>query len=188
MNAIERIKKILTSPKTEWEVIASEETTAREVLKSYLIFVALIPAIGSFIGCGVVGYKNMIGEHTHLITSGVRQALISFVGIIAGTYITAHVLNRLAAKFNSTANFDKAFQLVAYSYAPMCIAGILHIFPSLSSIAGIISMYGLYIFYLGIAPMMKTPEEKVTAYFLSVLIFVILIFLLLSMLLAILYF
>ncbi len=166
MNTLERIKKILTSPKTEWNIIASEETTARDVLKSYLIFVALIPAIGSFIGYGVIGYKNMLGVDTSLISNGVRHALISFVGIIAGTYITAQVLNRLAGKFNSAANFDKAFQLVAYSYSPMCIAGVLYIFPSLGSIAGIISMYGLYIFYLGITPMMKTPEEKVTAYFL----------------------
>jgi len=186
MDTIERVKKILLSPKAEWTVIDAEEIPASKLLSSYLILLALIPAIGWFIGYGLVGY-NVLGAHIGSISAGIRQAVISFVGTIASAYITAYIITKLANKFESKGDFNKAFQLVAYSYTPMGVAGILYIFPALSSFAAILGLYGLYILYVGIAPMMKTPEEKITPYFLSTIISVILIFLLLSMVLGALY-
>lgn len=182
MNIIERAKRIILSPKTEWLVIDSEQKNSTQVLTTYLILLAIIPAIGNLIGYGLVGYR-VIDIHIGLMNMAVRQAVTSFVGIITGAYISAFILTWLAPKFASTESFDKAFQLVAYSYTPMCVAGILYIIPSLSGIAVIFGLYGLYILYLGIAPMMKTPEDKVTSYFLTSIVFVIIVSILISLLL-----
>lgn len=183
MNTIERAKKIMLSPKTEWQVIDTEETTTNKSTTMYLILLALIPAIGWFIGYGLVRY----GIHPDSVSAGIRQAAISYVGTIASAYLTAYIINMLAGKFQSKGDFNKAFQLVVYSYTPMCVAGALYIIPSLGTLAGIVGLYGLYILYLGIAPMMKTPEEKVTPYYLSSIVCVILVFFLFSTLLSALY-
>lgn len=183
MNIIDRAIKITISPKTEWQVIEAEETTAGKLLTSYLILLAAIPAIGNFIGYGLIGH-NLLGVHLGSINLGLRQAVTSYVGIIAGAYLTTFIITWLAPKFASIENFNKAFQLVTYSYTPMCIAGILYIIPGLSGVAGIVGLYGLYILYLGIAPIMKTPEEKITSYFLATIVCVIIVFVLLSLLLS----
>jgi len=187
MDTIERVKKIILSPKTEWQVIDTEETSVSKLLTSYLVILAMIPAIGWFIGYGLVGH-NVPGIHMGIINFAIRQAVISFLGTIGSAFLTAYIINWLAPRFGSKEDFNRAFRLVVYSYTPMCVAGILYIFPALSSLAGVVGLYSLYILYLGIAPMMKTPEEKITTYFLSTIIFVILIFLLISMILGGLYF
>ena len=42
---VTRVKAILTSPKTEWPVIAAETTTVADLYKNYVIILAAIPAI-----------------------------------------------------------------------------------------------------------------------------------------------
>ncbi|WP_321519695.1 Yip1 family protein [uncultured Bacteroides sp.] len=186
MNTIERAKKIMLSPKTEWQVIDTEETTTNKPTTMYLILLALIPAIGWLIGYGLIGY-NVLGVHIGSVSAGIRQAVISYASNIASAYLTAYIITMLAGKFQSKGDFSKAFQLVVYSYTPMFLAGALYIIPSLGTLAGIVGLYGLYILYLGIAPMMKTPEEKVTPYYLSSIVCVILVFFLFSTLLSALY-
>jgi Yip1 domain len=186
MNTIERAKKIMLSPKTEWQVIDTEETTTNKPTTMYLILLALIPAIGWLIGYGLIGY-NVLGVHIGSVSAGIRQAVISYASTIASAYLTAYIITMLASKFQSKGDFSKAFQLVVYSYTPMFLAGVLYIIPSLGTLAGIVGLYGLYILYLGIAPMMKTPEEKVTPYYLSSIVCVILVFFLFSTLLSALY-
>ena len=46
---IERIRSILTSPKTEWPVIAAEPATVGGLYTGYIMLLAAIPAICTFI-------------------------------------------------------------------------------------------------------------------------------------------
>lgn len=63
MNTIERAKNIILSPKTEWKVIETEEITSSKLLTSYLLMLALIPAICGFIGYGALVSYNVLGAH-----------------------------------------------------------------------------------------------------------------------------
>jgi hypothetical protein len=59
----------------------------------------------------------------------------------------------------------QALKLVAYSETPVWIAGVLGIVPALGMIAGLVgALYAIYIFYLGLPVMMKTPQDKVIPY------------------------
>lgn len=49
-NIISRAKAILMSPKTEWLVISTENTSLSEIFKKYVIPMALIPAVASLLG------------------------------------------------------------------------------------------------------------------------------------------
>ncbi len=175
MNIINRVKNILVTPKTEWAVIEAEQLPNTSILTSYLLLLALIPAVCQFIGQGLIGY-NVLGIHIGgTIGWGVRQAVVSLITTIGGAYLTAFVINLLADSFGSAKNFDRAFALVAYSYTPMCLAGIFYIIPSLRIIATLAGLYGLFILYTGLVPMMKTPEDKVTPYFIISLVCVIVV-------------
>lgn len=179
MKTIQRAKNILMTPKTGWDLISEENSGHVKLLTGYLIPLALIPAIAGFIGYGLIGY-NVLGIQIGSVGFGIRQALVSLISMIGGVYLSAWIISFLADKFDSLKSFDKAFELVAYSYTPMCVAGILLIYTPLSFLATLGGLYGLYLLYVGLSPMLQTPAEKKTPFFLVSLLAVALVSVVLS--------
>lgn len=184
MQLFERLKKIILSPKDEWTVIKDENTSSTEVFMKYLLPLALIPAIAGFIGYGLIGFRMPFVGHVGSVSYGIREAIVMLISTIGGIYITAYVIDLLAPSFGGTKNFQKAFQLVVYSYTPTMVAGILYILPSLSPIVFIAGLYGLYLLYLGLKPMMQSPDDKVTVYFIISIVVLIAVYFILSAILA----
>lgn len=166
MDIIKRAKDILVTPKTAWNTIAEENQNQLVILVTYLIPLALIPALASFIGYGIIGHSVM-GIHVGSVGFGLRQAIFSFISSLAGVYLSAWVISLLSPKFELTKDFNRAFQLVSYSYTPIFVAGILLIIPSLSIVATLAGLYGLYLLYQGMTPILQTPEDKKTLFSLS---------------------
>jgi hypothetical protein len=173
MPLITRVKNILLSPRTEWELIRGETDTPQSLLGKYVIPMALIPAIAFFIGYGLIGIDAVVFR-----ISGVRwgaiMAVNSFVSSILTYYICTFVVDALAPSFSSDKNIGRSAQLVAYSYTAVWVAGIFNIIPSLS-ILGILGLYSIYLFYLGVPVMKKTPEDKRIIYMIvsAIVIFVV---------------
>jgi len=164
MNLINRVKNILVSPKTEWQTIDGENDSHVAVLTKYVLLLAAIPAVAAFIGYGLIGY-SVFGVRFASTDWGVRQAIIQYITMVGGVYITALVINLLAENFGSKKDFNKAFSLVAYAYTPAFVGGIFYIYHPLSFLAFLASIYGLYLLYIGLTPMMKTSDDKRTSYF-----------------------
>ena len=175
MNLVERAKNIIMTPKTEWSVIAAEEPNVTQILTGYVIPLALIPAVASVIGYGVIGS----GMGTSL-TWGIGMGIISFVSTVLGVYLTAFVVDFLAPNFGSQKNFGRSMQLVAYAYTPAWVAGILNIVPAIGVIAALAGLYGLYLMYLGFPHTMKTPEDKVIVYLIVAIVALIVIYMILG--------
>ncbi len=176
MNLFERVKQIIIAPESEWQTINRENTPAQTLLFKYLFVLALIPAVATFIGFGVMGVSY--GEIIHVegaIGTGIRQGFISYVSTILSVYLASWVIGFLAPSFGSERNFGRAFTLVAYSYTPSLVAGVVLIFPAMAFIQMIAGIYGLYILYLGLRPMMKTPKDRQPTFFLISLLVIILV-------------
>ncbi len=165
----ERIKGILFSPKTEWEKIGKEKAEQNKLLIGYVIPLALIPFIFTVLGYGLIGTRVNLGFlGSYNIKSwelGLSSGLTSLIVTIAGVFLTALVINMLAPTFKAQQNYPKAFQLVAYAYTPMWIAGIFNFVPAISFIAALVGLYGLYQLYVGLEFTMKPPKEKQSGYF-----------------------
>ncbi|GHT71605.1 YIP1 family protein [Bacteroidia bacterium] len=183
MEIVSRIKSILVSPKKEWQTIEAENEPHTKVFTSYVVPLALIPAVAAFIGYGLIGY-SVLGVHVHSVSWGIRQAIVQYVAMLGGTYFTAFVINALADNFGAKKDFDRAFSLVAYAYTPMFVAGVFYILPSLSVLASLAGLYGLYLLYIGLQPMMKAPADKQTSYFVVSLIVTVAVSAVLSIVLA----
>jgi len=174
MEIIDRVKNVLVSPKTEWQAIEAENTPHAKVFTSYVVLLALIPAVASFIGYGLIGH-TVLGIKIGSFGWGLRQAIMQYVLMLGGTYVTAFVIDALAENFGAKKDLNRAFSLVAYSYTPMFVAGVLYIIPSLAGLASLAGLYGLYLLYIGLQPMMKVPAEKQTTYFVVSLIVLVVV-------------
>lgn len=164
MNLIDKAKAVLLTPKTEWPKIKNENDSHVKVLTTYLLWLALIPAAAAFIGYGIIGYR-VLGVHVGSVELGIRQAIMQYITMVGGCYITAGVLTVLAENYGAKKNFDKAFQLVAYCYTAACVGGIFYIYSPLHILASLASLYSLYLLYIGLGPMTDVPKEKQTSYF-----------------------
>ena len=167
MDLLHRVQNILLRPKETWPLIKSEEATIAGVCKPYVITMAAIPAVAQAIGLLLIGTSVLGILHKTSITRALGDAVLSYCVSLAAVCIVALIINSLAPKFESRKNLSRAFALAAYSWTPAWAAGPLLLIPSLAWLAKLISLYGFYLFYLGLPILMDTPRDKVSVYFLS---------------------
>jgi len=177
---IERVKSIITKPKETWELIKSEPATISQVMISYVVPLALIPAIFGIIGRSLIGrtYHILITTVTIRVPIGysIVWAIVWYILTLIGLYIEGMIINALAPTFDSKKDMTKAFKLAAYSATPGFIAGVLNIWSPLGILVFLISLYGLYLAYLGLPILMETPKEKVVSYIIVVIIIMIVVY------------
>jgi len=157
MNLIERAKNMLTIPKGEWLVIEAETATPQFLLTNYVLPMAIISSIGKILS----GLVWSGGFTSYFIWA----AIIGFVSIIISFYIAIYVIDMLAPGFSSEKNLNKSAQLVAYSNTPNWIAGLLSFIPFIGWLLVIAGwIYSIYLFYIGLGPLKKTPDDKKVIY------------------------
>ncbi|MDR1056052.1 MAG: YIP1 family protein [Prevotellaceae bacterium] len=182
MEIISKVKNIPVTPKTEWQVIETENKPHMKVFTNYVVPLSLIPAVAAFIGYGLVGY-SVFGVHFSNVGWGIRQAIVQYAAILCGTYITALIINTLSDSFGVKKDFGRAFSLVAYTYTPMFVAGMFYILPALWWLASLAGLYSLYLLYIGLQAIMKVPADKQSSYCIISLIITVTVFGVLSLIL-----
>ena len=169
---VTRVTNILTKPKQEWGVIAGESTSTAALYSGYIMILAAIPAVAAFIQMSLIG----IGIFRVGIATALVAMIVSYALGLVGVYLAAFVIDKLAPSFQSQSNLLQALKLVAYAYTAAWVAGVFNILPYIG-ILGVLAggIYSIYLFYLGLPVMMKTPRDKVIVYMIvsAVVIFVI---------------
>ena len=171
----DRAIKILKEPKSEWNVIDVEATDVAKLYSGYIAPLAAIPAIAGFIGLAMIGVSTFVGTFRVGVTRAFSHAVVSYVLTLVGVYVAALVIDRLAPTFESKPSTIQALKLVAYASTAAWIAGIVLIIPALAPIAIIGGLYSIYLFYLGLPVLMKTPQAKVIPYMVVAAIVVIVV-------------
>ncbi|EIL98969.1 MULTISPECIES: Yip1 family protein [Rhodanobacter] len=162
---IERIKAILTTPRTEWPVAAAEPASVQGLYAGYIAIVAALPIIAGFIKGSLIGAGAFGITVRTPIGMGIVGMVLHYVLALAIVYVVALVINALAPTFGGQKDMVQALKTVAYSWTASWIAGIAVIVPWLGwliAIAG--AIYAIYLLYLGLPHTMKCPPEKAGGY------------------------
>jgi hypothetical protein len=170
MNLVERAKNIILKPKQEWQVIAAEPHTVQGLYTQYVMILAAIPAVAAFIGFSLVGLSGLGASYRMPIAAGVAHMIVSYVLSLGMVYVLALIIDGLAPTFGGQKNFMQAFKVAAFAPTASWLAGVFYIVPALGILAVIGGLYSLYLLYAGLAPLMKTPEEKSIGYTVVVII------------------
>jgi hypothetical protein len=175
-----RVLGILKDPTREWRTISGETDDIASLYQNYIIPLAAIPAVAMFIGIGIVGvpFLGRFGIFTALST-----ALIVFVQGLVAPILAAVVIEQLAPRFKSSGSTVEALRLVAYASTPMWVGGAIYVLVYLSPLMILPALYGIYLFYLGLPPMMKTHPNNVVPFMVVSAITIIVVNILLRLLL-----
>lgn len=175
---IERAWGMLFSPKQTWRDIREEETTIRDLYRSYAAPMALIPPVATVIGMSWIGMSFMGFHYRTAWGAALVNAVFSYGLSLLGLYLIAWIIDALAPRFQSRPNRVNALKVVVYSSTPSWVAGIVFVWPLLSPLAVLLSLYSFYLLYLGLPLLMDTPREKALLYTIaaigvSILIFIV---------------
>lgn len=170
MSFVDRAKNILLSPAAEWEVIAKEPATVSGLFTGYAIPLMILPIIGSVIAVGVLGIGAggvaAFGLGSIGIAAAAGMAAVSFVLGLIVLYAMIFIVNAVSPSFSGKSDMNSAARLMVYASTPSWVAGL--IAPFLGMAGGLVSLaaigYVVYLIYLGIKPVMETPQEKVAGF------------------------
>lgn len=178
MNLVERVKRILLSPQTEWEVIDAEPTTTAQLYAGYIAPLAAIGPIAKLIGDSVFGVSLPLMA-TYRVPFGyaITHAIVSYILVLVVTYVLALIIDALAPTFNGKRSQIQALKVAAYSSTAIWVAGIFALIPALWFLT-LLGFYSLYLLYLGLPVLMKAPKRTAMGY----TVVVVLVAIVLSML------
>ena len=160
---VERVKRILLSPQTEWEVIAAEQTTVAELYTKYIAPLAAIGPVAQFIGLSVFGVPLPGPNYRVALGTGITLAVVSYLLVLAGTYVLALAIDALAPTFNGQRNQIQALKVAAYSSTAFWVAGIFALFPPLWVLSWL-GLYSFFLLYLGLPGLMKVRRDRALVY------------------------
>lgn len=159
-----RVKRLLTSPGTEWAAIASESREPREVVRGYLVWLAAIPAVAGFIGWSMIGFR--IGDMTMRtpLLPGLLGIAVSIAMTLVLCWAMARIVARLAPRFGGRDDPDAAFRLMAYGGTAALAAGVINVIPAIASIGLLGALYTLYLIHRGLPVMLAVPPERAATF------------------------
>lgn len=156
MTIVNRVKAICLKPKEEWGVIAGETISAKDLLKDYAFPLVAIDVVAHFIGL-------LVGRSVPIATGLVGSVLLLAL-MLGAVYATGSIIDALAPSFGGQKNAAQALKVAVYAATPGWIAGILAIVPALAVLGWLGLFYSVYLLYLGLQRLMKSPPDKAVGY------------------------
>jgi Yip1 domain len=164
-----RVRSILMEPRSEWAVIDAEPATIGSIYR-YVLILAAIPAICRAIRWSMVGYFHI----TPLLAT--QLAITSYVGALIAVFALALIIDALAPTFGGQKGQIPALKVAAYSATATWVSGIFLLIPLLGILALVGALYSLYLLYLGLPVLMKTPADRSAGYTVLTVIAAIVVF------------
>jgi hypothetical protein len=149
-----RIKYIILNPPKAWTVIHQENRPIKDVRNSFFFPLVLIVSICSFIGSII--FTNSTLSPVYSVMEAFKFLILHLVVV----FTSAVIFGEITKALDLGKDYTVSFKIIAYSVAPLLICQMIsHMFESLIFI-NILSLYGLYIFWVGTEKMLDPPEHK----------------------------
>jgi Yip1 domain len=170
MDIVARAKAITLNPAATWPVIEAEQHDAKSLFVPYLLILAAIPAVCSFIGLSLVGIGGFGFNFRIPIASGLAMMITTYILSLVMTFGMGWLTSVLAPTFGGQSNLVQGLKLAVFGGTPMMLAGVFNVLPALSIIGLLVALYSLYVMYLGLPVLMKNPKEKTIVYMVVLII------------------
>lgn len=167
----QRIRNIVLTPRTEWQVIAPEPTSIGQLYRSYVMPMAAFAAAMSFIRMSIVGVDLPWGGTIRTsVASAVVSSLATFILGLIGLFLVGSIVNMLASAFSAEPSQRQALKTAAYAFTPAWLGTALSFLPLGTLLQLVAGIYGIYVLYLGLPVMMGAPRDKASAYTTAVVV------------------
>jgi len=155
-----RIWHILARPREEWAQIAIERGRVSDLYLGYAIPILGISSIASFLKQTLLGtWAPLAGTLRVPPGLALQSTLLSFVFGLIGLFVLGLIIHLLAPLFAAQRDLTRALKVAVYCATPACVASVCALLPALGTLMSLaLILYGLYVLYLGVVPVMGAPK------------------------------
>ncbi len=181
---LQRVKGILLSPANEWQIIEPELTSVGQLYAGYVVPLAGLAALMSFVRTSVIGVSIPFGSaYRAPLGTGLMYALMTFGMGLVGLFLVGLIINLLAPTFAGVKDQRQALKVAAYAFTPAWLSTLFNLLPSFGTLLQFVAgLYGIYLLYLGLPVLMRSARERAFGYTATVVICTIVLGILLGVL------
>lgn len=178
-----RTINILVKPPTEFDTIAHENMSIRQLNMSVVVPFAMLVSLCALLGSIFTHLKSPLDSFIYVFLN----AIIVFLIVLVQTYAAGQVISLLAKNINMSNDKEDVYGLVVYTQIPFyLILAFIKIFPSLIFMI-FLAGYSAYLLYHGIDRLLKISSVRKMQFLILALIIMITLFVVVSELFTLLY-
>ena len=171
MDVVERAKAMVLSPAAEWRAIELEPGDAGDLFVPYVAVLAAIPPVCQVLRRGLFGWGLRLHHlHHHGLFAGLVGGVARYLATFVALVLMALVIDGLAPNFSARKDRRNALKLAVYSMTPVWLAGVFALVPGLGFLRLLALAYAVYVFWLGLPVLMKSPPDRTAGYAVAVLV------------------
>ncbi len=161
---LRRMSNILLHPNAEWQVIRDETTTYPEIVLRYVGILSVIPPAAAIAGRYI--FESSVSDSALLSSPGylILSNMLWYCMYIVNVLITGAVITSILVTVESRWRGLRGFQLAAYSFTPLFLAGFMAVIPHMKWCVPAALLYGVYILYLGMRTVVGVPGIRAALY------------------------
>ncbi len=168
---------LVRDPKVFMTARADAAPPVMTTITRYVAILAVIPFLFTLIG-------YLIFPHGHHGVYAIGAGIVSYIFALVSVVVVGYIVFMLAPRFASVADLNKATKLVSYVYTPVFLIAVVNIVPSLTFLNILALLYGLYIVYIGLPIVLKTPQARVVMYVIATLVVTFIVYFILDLIAA----
>jgi len=157
--ALQRAVRLTFSPELEWQAIHREVPGQRSLLARFVLPMACVPALSWSIGLALSEGSTAtdLGRAAH-------RGGVVFFGSLLSIFLLAASMYVLAPLFVPARDWARAFQVAAYSSAPVLLGGMLLLFPDIAYAILLPALQSFYLQYVGVHCILGAKEGEAAEY------------------------
>lgn len=165
METLRRIVCLVFRPQSEWDAIAEERTSVDELLRRYILPLALLAPIATAIGMRLFD-RNWDPVHGYLVPPEqiFAASAATYFATIGSIFALAAIFVLLAPMFGGPRDFLAALKVATYGSVPVMLAGATLLLPAMAIVSMVGLCYTLFLLWLGAHRVLKVPSGSQTEF------------------------
>lgn len=177
MTVLQHSYGIMIHPSSEWQIVREEKSSFKQLFVGHVPFLALIPAIASFVGVTQIGWSFGDSEPVRLtINSALSLSALTYVALLIGVFVFGEFINWMARTYGVSEPEEQRHHagtaLAVCATTPLFLAGVFLIVPNLwlnAAAMMVAGAYSLYLIFKGLPVLMNIDKDRAQMYAYSII-------------------
>lgn len=162
---VRRVLTLILTPSLAWDEIADEPSTVDQLIRRYIVPLALLAPIAT-----VYGMKTFDASwdpaHGYLVPEDLIWAAgaATLFATIFSIFALAAIFVLIAPMYGSSRHYPSALKVATYGAVPVLVAGATLVLPVMAMVSVVALCHTLFLYWLGVRRVLAVPEEARTEF------------------------
>jgi hypothetical protein len=162
---VRRVLTLILTPGEAWDEIASEKTSIDQLIRRYIVPLALLAPAATIFGMKTFD-ASWDPAHGYLVppeaiwAAGAATLFATIVSIFA----LAAIFVLIAPMYGSSREYVAALKVATYGAVPVLVAGATLVLPVMAMVAVVALCHTMFLYWLGVRRVLAVPAEAGTEF------------------------